>query len=313
MILVTGSAGYIGSHISHELYNKKLKFIGIDNFSSKNVKNKYISNTKKVDISNNKIVSNIIKKYKIKTVIHTAAHSYPIESMKNKKKYFNNNIKKTKKFIENCNKNNIENFIFLSSSNVYSRNLNRSFNEKDKIQPTNYYGKTKKYIENFLENKKYFKNLIILRLFNVVGFYDNFKYKLDRYKYRRFLTLLTENKIKNKLKINYFEKNQSIFFPKRDFIYIKDLNILILKILKSFKKKENNYQILNVGSGKATNIFQLYKEYSLLSKKRIDFKLHKLKKVELKNTLANIGKVKKSFKWKPKKNLTYILNSVINN
>ena len=70
---------------------------------------------------------------------------------------------------------------------------------------------------------------------------------------------------------------------------------------------------MNVGSGKATNIFQLYKEYSLLSKKRIDFKIHKLKKVELKNTLANIGKVKKYFKWKPKKNLTYILNSVIKN
>ena len=127
MILLTGAAGYIGSHIFHEFKKKKIRLIGIDNFSTNNAVNKYSKHILKLDINNNTKLEKIIKKKGIDTIIHAAAFSYPLESQKNYKKYKINNIYKTKNFIKLCKFNNIKNFIFLTSSNVYSEKQNSFF------------------------------------------------------------------------------------------------------------------------------------------------------------------------------------------
>ena len=112
MILLTGAAGYIGSHIFHEFKKRKIKILGIDNFSTNNHKNKYTKYILKLDIDNEFELKKIIKEFKIKTVMHAAAMSHPLESLKYKNKYKINNIIKTKKFIETCKNTEIKNFIF---------------------------------------------------------------------------------------------------------------------------------------------------------------------------------------------------------
>ena len=126
MILVTGAAGNIGSHICEKLQKKKIDYIAVDNLYSGSLKN--INNKKKfykIVFSSNKTLS-IIKKKKIQIVIHSGAFTFPSESEIKKKKYYNNNIKKTKKFIDYCKKANVKKFIFFSSSNVYKFNINSS-------------------------------------------------------------------------------------------------------------------------------------------------------------------------------------------
>ena len=121
MILITGSAGYIGSEICKKFEKSKKNYIGIDDLKYSYKKNVY--NKKKfikACISDNNAISKIVKKHKISFILHTAAFAYVNDAEKNKKKYFNNNVTKTKKFILNIKKHNIKNFIFLSSSNVYS-------------------------------------------------------------------------------------------------------------------------------------------------------------------------------------------------
>ena len=146
-------------HISlNFLSKKKINYIGIDNLSysyKSNVKNK--KKHFKIDISDKKKIYKIFKDFNIDLVIHAAASSYVLEGEKNKSKYFLNNVKKTKEFINLCKLKKIKNFIFLSSSNVYEEKEN--FSENDKIKSKNYYGKNKIVIENFLKRKK-FKNLI---------------------------------------------------------------------------------------------------------------------------------------------------------
>ena len=137
MILITGSTGYIGSHICQFFDKNKIDYIGIDNQSysyKKNVFNK--KKQLKIDISDEKKILKILKKYNINLIIHAAASSYVLDAENNKHKYFINNIKKTKKFINLCKLKKIDNFIFFSSSNVYKeKNI---FNEKDKIKSKNY-------------------------------------------------------------------------------------------------------------------------------------------------------------------------------
>ena len=209
MILITGSSGYIGSEITNYLEQKNIKYIGIDNHvysSSKNIINK--KKHLNIDISNNKVGKLIIKN-KITTIIHCAALSYVLDAEKNKKRYIQNNIKKTKKFIDLCKNLDVKNFIFLSSSNVYSENL-KIFSEKNLIKPINLYGKTKVIIEKYLQTLN-FKSLIILRLFNVVGMTKKFHvYKFKGINYQRLFFKLASQQ--SNFHINYkIIKNKKIF------------------------------------------------------------------------------------------------------
>ena len=140
MILVTGSNGYIGSHIASQLKKAKKDYIGIDNFSySVKQENKKII---ECDIGDIKKLSNILKDKNIETVIHTAAASYVNESEIKKKTYYNNNVIKTKKFIDLIVKKKIKNFIFFSTSNVYKKNNHLNpYRENDTKKPINEYGK----------------------------------------------------------------------------------------------------------------------------------------------------------------------------
>lgn len=312
MILLTGAAGYLGSHIVHEFKKRKIKLIGIDNFSTKNVTNKYSKYILRIDIDNNLKLEKIIKKNNIDTIVHTAAFSHPRESQKNYTKYKINNIYKTKNFIKLCKLNNIKNFIFLTSSNVYSEKRKGSLKENDNTNPKNYYGKTKITIEKYLKKyKKNFKNLIFLRLFNIAGYYDDFKYNENKYKYKRFFNIIKNKINQNKyLKLYYYKKDKKILFPKRDFLHIKDLNLLLVKII--YKLKNNlSFEVYNVGSGKSVNMKDFIKIYENETNRKIKYSLEILSYSELKTTLADNRKAKIKYSWLPKYNIKDIIRSVI--
>ena len=312
MILLTGAAGYIGSHIFHEFERKEIKVLGIDNLSTSNVKNKYTKKILKLDINDNLKLKKIIKRNKIDTVIHTAAFSHPLESLKYPKKYKNNNVIKTKNFIKICKNNGVKSFIFFSSSNVYSEKEEGPYKENNLTKPKNYYGKTKILIEKILRrNNKYFSNLIILRLFNVVGYYSDFKYYENKYKFKRIFNIMQNELSKNKsFKLYYYMKNKKIIFPERDFVHIKDLNLLLFKILSGFKKKLTT-KVYNVGSGKPTNVKKLIKIYENHAKIKIKYNLKKINKIELKSVFADIKKVKSDFYWSPKYTIKSIIKSYL--
>tara|TARA_X000000368_G_scaffold407872_1_gene387828 strand:- start:171 stop:1100 length:930 start_codon:yes stop_codon:yes gene_type:complete len=292
MILITGSSGYIGSEIANYFEQKNIKYIGIDSHiysSPKNIINK--KRHVKIDISNNKI-KDLIKKYKIITIIHCAALSYVLDAEKNKKKYIQNNVKKTKKFINICKDLNVKNFIFLSTSNVYSESL-KTFSEKNLTNPINLYGKTKTIIEKYLYTLN-FKNLIILRLFNVVGMTKKFHvFKFKKANYQRLFFKLAVRQ--PDFQINYQIKKNKKVFPKRDFIDIKDVSYVIFKFLNKIKSK-NIAKTFNLGSGEATSIIDVCKKFNI----KDNIKLKKISKKELSITKANINKIKKFLSWQPK-------------
>tara|TARA_B100001029_G_C15007945_1_gene422335 strand:- start:240 stop:1166 length:927 start_codon:yes stop_codon:yes gene_type:complete len=292
MILLTGSSGYIGSEIVNIFEKKKTKYIGIDNFSYSNKKN--IINKKKfykMDFSNKK-VSKLIEKFSVKSVVHCGAFSYVLDAEANKNKYYINNVLKTKRFINICKKSGVENFIFLSSSNVY-KELNKNYNEKDPTQPKNFYGKNKVLIENFLK-KKNFDSLIILRLFNVIGLSKKFYiFKFLKNDYQRiFFKFIYGIK---KVSINYVKINNKMIFPRRDFIDVRDVSNVVILLLRKLKIKKIN-QTFNVASGKSKSLIKLYEGF----RKTKNFKMKKMSKKELIETSGNVLKIKKFLNWKPK-------------
>jgi UDP-glucose 4-epimerase len=313
MILITGSAGYIGSQICKKFEESKIKYIGIDNLKytyKDNIYNK--KNFVKCCISNKKKISSIIKQKKISTIIHAAAYAYVNDAEKNKRKYRINNIIKTKKFIETVAKLNIRNFIFLSSSNVYSEKK-KQYSENDLTNPKNYYGKTKLTIEKFIIKKNIFDKIIILRLFNVVGLTKKFMpLNFGNLKYQRLLfKIFYKIKKKSFIQLNYLSINKNkMNFPTRDFIDIRDFLNLIIKINKSLTKK-NVKKIYNVGGGVSYQLNDILKKISHKSKLKIRYKKNHKKEYEY--TKANILKIKKDFNWSPEKNIKDTLRSYYKN
>ncbi len=294
MILVTGCAGYVGSQLCYILKKKKINFVGIDTLEYSNKKNTIKNYFYKIDISSNKI-EKLIKKKKINSIIHCAAFSYVNDGETNKKKYFNNNVNKTKKFIQICKKNSIKKFIFLSSSNVYMEGKS-VFKESNIKKPKNVYGQNKLEIENYLK-KINLNNFIILRLFNIVGLLRKFYvYKFKKKNHQRLFFKIADKN--NFPRLRYYLIKNKKNYPKRDFIDIYDLIDLILIILNKMKIKKIN-KTFNVGNGKAISINLIAKLFSKQNKKIKFLEPSLITSGELKSTKADISKVKKYFNWLP--------------
>ena len=313
MILITGSTGYIGSHLSYYFQKKKIEFIGIDNLSYS-----YKSNINKkanhffFDISSKKKVYQLIKKYNIDIVIHAAAFSYVLEAEKEKKKYFVNNITRTMKFIDTCKRANIKKFIFFSSSNVYKEKKEMiKIKEKDSTKPKNFYGQNKLLIEQYLKKKK-FDSLIILRLFNIIGVF-NPKFKIFNFKkenYQRLIFKIIQN-IKNRkiTNINFLKVKDKKKFPSRDFISINSLSFIIFKLIIIIKSNKRINKTFNIGSGIATDINKITCEIKKRFKNKVKFKYLPISKKELNYTKACIDNIFRYLKYKPKFNLIKTLKT----
>ena len=170
-ILITGGAGYIGSHITEILIKNKKKVFIIDDLSTGykiliNKKAKFY----KTNILNNKKIKKIIDQNNIDSIIHLAAVLSVGESEKNPKKYKRINVDGTKKLLEAIKNTKVKNIIFSSTCAVYKDGFTK-VSEKTKTNPTSVYGNTKLKCEELIKIfcKKNRLNYGILRYFNVAG------------------------------------------------------------------------------------------------------------------------------------------------
>ena len=176
-ILVTGGAGYIGSHTLVELYNSGYYPIVADNLSNSSLNNikgaEQIIKSKidfyEVDCTNFEQMNNVFKEQKnIDAVIHFAAFKSVEESVRNPNKYFSNNIGSLETLIDLMNTHNVNNIIFSSSCTVYGTPEFLPVNESAPFgKAESPYGETKQLCEKLIEKSAI--NSISLRYFNPVG------------------------------------------------------------------------------------------------------------------------------------------------
>ena len=171
-ILITGGAGYIGSHVALSLLDLGYKVTIIDDLSTGN--EKLIPDKAdfiRCNINNSIKISKIIQKNKFATIMHFAGFIKVEESINSPEKYFKNNTENTKKLFETCIKNGLSKIIFSSTAAVYGNSKQTNFiSENSEIKPLNPYGESKVRVEEYLlkQNLKEI-NFIILRYFNVAG------------------------------------------------------------------------------------------------------------------------------------------------
>ena len=313
-ILVTGGAGYIGSHIVEQLIKNKEKVIIIDNLVTGykrliNKKSKFI----KADIKNKSKITKIIKDYNISSIIHLAAYLNVSEAENNKKKYYQNNIIGTKNLLEACKNSTVENIIFSSSCSIYG-DVKGSVNENRKANPQGYYAYTKykseELIKKFSKQNKF--KYGILRYFNVAGASPSGKIGEIEKSHGHLIKNLAIESLKKKPKIkifgdDYITRDGTCI---RDYVHVCDLADIHIRGLNYLEKNRKSF-ILNCGYGKGYSVQQIVNIFKKI-KKGVKIQYQKRRLGDIAQVYANTKKFKKILMWRPKyNNIKFIIQSAI--
>ncbi len=293
--IVTGGAGFIGSHLVEKLLKQNKKVIIIDNLSTGRIENikKFINKVRfiQADISKKGNWEKIITKNSY--VFHLAALADIVPSIKFPQKYFNANVKGTLNIVEACKDKGIKKIIYAASSSCYGIPKNFPTPEKEILSPQYPYALTKKLGEDIVMHwGKIFRiPSISLRLFNVYGTRSR-----TSGAYGAMFGVFLAQKLKNKPYTVVGNGNQ-----RRDFTYVTDVvNAFIMA-----SKSRINYEIFNVGSGKSVSVNTIVK---LLGGKKIFIKK---RPGEPECTFAKISKIKRILKWKPKIDIKEGINKLL--
>ncbi len=302
-ILITGAAGFIGYHLTKKLLKKNINVIGLDNINNyydTNLKKDRITNLKKykkfqfykIDLCQYIKLNNIVKKNKVKFIIHLAAQAGVRYSNKNPKIYFKSNLEGFFNILEVSRHNKIKHLIYASTSSVYGNSKIFPLNENCRTDyPLSFYAASKKSNEVMAHSYSSIYKLPCtgVRFFTAYGPFGRPDMSLFKF---------TESIINNKPIELYNNGNHD-----RDFTYIDDIVDGIFSLIKKQSKKTIPYEIFNIGSGNP----QKLKDYIKLIEKKLKISA-KVKKLPLQTgdiikTHSDNKKLKKYTNYKAKTNI----------
>jgi UDP-glucose 4-epimerase len=323
-IIVTGGAGYIGSHTVISLLQNGYYPIIIDNFSNSSlsviIKLERITKKKitfyKADLRDNLKIKSILNQHKCKTVIHCAGLKSVLESTKKPICYFDNNIQSTISLLKCMEELKIFQLIFSSSATVYNCDETLPWNEKNKIgNTTNSYGTSKYIIERMLTDisKSNIKWKIgIARYFNPIGNHssglisDNYQKKINNL--LPYIIQVAKKKL-SYLKIYGDDYKTRDGTCVRDYIHVMDIAQGHIAILKNMKKIQG-IEIYNFGTGKGTTVLEMVKIFEKQTRITIPIKISKRRKGDMPVSYCSSKKALKKLSWRPIRSLSEAINDI---
>lgn len=310
-VLVTGGAGYIGSHTVLELLNAGHNPVVVDNLSNSSkeslIRVESITGKKPVfyeaDLLDKEAVDNIFKAHEIESVVHFAGYKAVGESVQKPLMYYENNIGSTLILCELMKKHGVRNLVFSSSATVYGDPASVPITEEFPLSATNPYGRTKLFIEYIL--KDFYKadkdwNIALLRYFNPVGAHESGLIGEDPNDIPNNLMPYVSQVAVGKL------KELSVFgddYPTpdgtgvRDYIHVVDLALGHLKALEKLNS-DPGLVIYNLGTGNGSSVLDMVKAFEEASGKPVLYKIAPRRQGDVAECYADSHKAESELGWK---------------
>ena len=310
-VLVTGGAGYIGSHTVVELLNLYKEVIIADNFSNSNpiVLDRIREITDKdfkfynIDTTNIEELDSVFKENKIDSVIHFAAYKAVGESVEKPLEYYSNNIINTLTVLNLMKKYNVKNFVFSSSATVYGDPHTCPITENFPLSTTNPYGATKLMIEDMLRDIAKADssfNIAILRYFNPVGAHESGVIGEEPNgipnNLMPYITKVAVGKLKE-LSVFGNDYNTHDGTGVRDYIHVVDL---AKGHIKALDKLKTNCGLVtyNLGTGNGYSVLDMVKAFSKASGQEILYKIVDRRPGDVAMCYADPTKANNELGWK---------------
>ena len=318
MILVTGGAGYIGSHCALALLEKEQDVLIFDNLSTGHIET--IETLKKYgnlsfiqgDLLNKNEIKKAFDNFKIDAVIHFAAFSQVGESVKNPEKYYINNVCGTINLLSTMLEYNVKKIVFSSTAATYGEPEYIPIDEKHPQNPINPYGQSKLMIETIMDDydKAYGLKSIRLRYFNVAGADSNARIG----EWHEPETHLIPNILKSTFNTGkVFEMYGEDYDTKdgtcvRDYINIEDLVSAHLLALENLNNGgSTNY--FNLGTNNGNTVKEVFSLCESITEKKIEVKKMPRRDGDPASLVADNKKAEMILNWAPRKNLEYSIKT----
>jgi len=311
-ILVTGGAGYIGSHTVVELIEKGLNPIIVDNLSNSKIevldRIEKITGKKvkfyKIDVSNKEEMKKIFDNENITSVIHFAGYKAVGESVAKPLTYYSNNINTTLTILELMLEYNVNNFVFSSSATVYGDPKSLPIKEDFEVGGvTNPYGRTKYMIEEILKDVSKVNsnlNIAILRYFNPIGAHPSGLIGEDPNDIpNNLMPYITQVAIGKREKLSIYGNDYNTIDGTgvRDYIHVVDL---AKGHLAALEKLDTNcgLVIYNLGTGTGTSVLEMVNAFEHINKLKVPFVITQRRPGDIDACYADCSKANKELNWK---------------
>jgi UDP-glucose 4-epimerase len=310
-VLVTGGAGYIGSHTCVELLAAGYEVVVLDNLVNSSAESisrvQEIAGKKlvfyRVDLLDRQAVSPVFEKETIDAVIHFAGLKAVGESVEMPLNYYHNNITGTLVLLEVMGEHGVKNFVFSSSACVYGDPATVPITEEFPLQPTNPYGQTKVMIEQILKDLHVtdpLLNIVLLRYFNPVGAHPSGRLGEDPHGIPNNLVPYIAQVVSGKLAELSVYGND---YPTgdgtgvRDYIHVMDLASGHVKALE--KLAENpGVVIYNLGTGRGYSVLEMVKGFEKAAGRKVPYRVVGRRPGDIASCYADPTKAEKDLSWK---------------
>lgn len=317
-ILVTGGAGYIGSHTCVELLNAGKEIVVIDNFSNSN--EKALDSIKKItgkdfkfyniDYLDRASLENVFSENDIDAVLNFAGYKAVGESVKEPLKYYINNISGALVLLDTMKKFNVKKFVFSSSATVYGNPEIIPITEECKVGgTTNPYGTTKLFIEQILKdlyNSDNTWDIAILRYFNPIGAHESGLLGEDPKGIpNNLMPYISKVAAGNLKELSVFgnDYNTPDGTGVRDYIHVVDLAKGHLLALNKLDKEQKGIYIYNLGTGKGYSVLDLVNTFERVNNIKVPYVIASRRPGDIASCYSDPTKALKELGWSAEKNL----------
>jgi len=315
-ILLTGGAGYIGSHTAVELLNNNYEVIIVDNFYNSNMK--AIESIKKItgrnvvfyegDVCDREVLRRIFRENEITAVIHFAGYKAVGESVLKPLIYYKNNLDSTITLLEVMNEFGVKKLVFSSSATVYKESKTLPIDESAELGTTNPYGATKLMIEDILRDLHYSDNewsIALLRYFNPIGAHKSGLIGEDPKgipnNLMPFIVKVATGELEQ-LSVFGNDYNTPDGTGVRDYIHVVDLAYgHVCAIDHVIKTRE--IDAYNLGTGIGYSVLDIVKAFELANNMAINYKIVDRRPGDIAAVYSNPSYAKEKLNWEANKSL----------
>ena len=315
-ILVTGGAGYIGSHTVVELLNLGKEVVIVDNLSNSSIlvldRIEAITGQRpafyELDVCDKQGLRKVFEQESIEAAIHFAGYKAVGESVQKPVMYYENNIMSTLALVEVMSEFNVKKIVFSSSATVYGVHNQSPLIETMPTSATNPYGYTKVMLEQILKDVHVADSewsIALLRYFNPIGAHESGLIGEDPSGIpNNLMPFIAQVAVGKRPELSVFGDDYDTVDGTgiRDYIHVVDLAIGHIKALEKVSEKKDVY-IYNLGSGEGTSVLQLVNTFESVNKVPIPYKIVPRRSGDVATCYANADKAYKELNWRTTKSI----------
>lgn len=303
-VLVTGGAGYIGSHTVAELIALGEEVVVVDSLETGH-RDSLLGGTLEVgDIRDRTFMDGVFKKHSIESVIHFAAYSLVGESMSNPVKYYDNNVHGTLVLLDAMKDNGVKRIVFSSTAATYGEPERTPIVESDRTNPTNVYGETKLTMERMMRwfDVAYGIKYVALRYFNAAGAHESGLIGEDHRPESHLVPLILQTAQGKRDEIAVFGND----YPTpdgtciRDYIHVSDLadaHVLAVKYMRA----GGDSDVFNLGNGQGFSVLEVIQTAEQVTGRAINSVIRERRAGDPAILIASADKAKQVLGWQPKR------------